>query len=211
MVTITNEDLVQAFQDGDQAAMETLLLKSKGLVWHCVRRYRGRRAGCDNDDLFQIGWIALWRAAQRFDRQRGVKFTTYAVSTIWHAIYDFGQTQQLLWIGSRVVLNQSERTRRLKAQSRRIVWLDAFNRQQRDLFDLPERPANEAARQADAARERVGQLLGLLDGRDESIVHDRAEGQTLKEIGQKLGICRERVRQLEGLAFEKLRREAAIS
>src|SRR3989304_10220072 len=108
MVMITNEDLVQAFQDGDQAAMKALLLKSKGLVWHCVRPYRGRRAGCDNDDLFQIGWIALWRAAQRFDRQRGVKFTTYAVSTIWHPIYDFGETQQLQWLETRGGLNSCD-------------------------------------------------------------------------------------------------------
>ena len=73
-------------------------------------------------------------------------------------------------------------------------------------------PAREAER-ADRA-ELARDLLGRLDARERRILSlrhgvgtDRA--WTLEEIGALLGVTRERVRQLEGLALQKLRTEAA--
>jgi RNA polymerase sigma factor (sigma-70 family) len=46
----------------------------------------------------QAGRLALWRAAQGYDRQRGVAFSTYAVSAIRHAVWRAVQeTQRRPW------------------------------------------------------------------------------------------------------------------
>jgi RNA polymerase sigma-32 factor len=56
----------------------------------------------------------------------------------------------------------------------------------------------------------LGRALGALNEREFKIVAERRltdEGATLESLGQKLGISKERVRQIEGRALEKLRVE----
>jgi RNA polymerase primary sigma factor len=57
----------------------------------------------------------------------------------------------------------------------------------------------------------VGGLLGELDDREKKIISERfgfegGKRKTLQEIGMKLGVSRERIRQLENIALTKLRR-----
>jgi RNA polymerase primary sigma factor len=58
---------------------------------------------------------------------------------------------------------------------------------------------------------KVGGLLELLDDREKKIISQRfgfdgGKRKTLEEIGNKLGVTRERIRQLENIALSKLRR-----
>ena len=48
-----------------------------GLVHTCAHRYKGR--GVEYEDLVQAGCIGLIKAADLFDYDRGVRFSTYAV------------------------------------------------------------------------------------------------------------------------------------
>ena len=50
------------------------------LVHACCRRFRNR--GIEYDDVFQSGCLGLVKAAQRFDKSKGLKFSTYAVPVI---------------------------------------------------------------------------------------------------------------------------------
>jgi len=62
------------------------------------------------------------------------------------------------------------------------------------------------------AAERIEGALGALDDRELEIVQRRflrGEGQTLRAIGEEMGLSRERVRQLELRAKDKLRRQLA--
>jgi RNA polymerase primary sigma factor len=64
--------------------------------------------------------------------------------------------------------------------------------------------------QRDLLRSRIGQALEALSWRERSIVQMRyglgdGYGYTLKEISQVFGVSRERIRQIEAKAFEKLR------
>ena len=48
-----------------------------GLVHACAHRFNGR--GIEYEDLYGAGCIGLCKAAEAFDWNRGVKFSTYAV------------------------------------------------------------------------------------------------------------------------------------
>jgi RNA polymerase sigma-32 factor len=51
------------------------------------------------------------------------------------------------------------------------------------------------------------QLLDLLDDREKAIIYDRmVNGKTLQQIGDKFGLTRERIRQIEANALQKMRR-----
>jgi RNA polymerase sigma-B factor len=62
------------------AAREELVHLHQALVQHCARRFRNR--GEPFEDLVQVGTIGLLKSIDRFDRERGVEFSTYATPTI---------------------------------------------------------------------------------------------------------------------------------
>lgn len=56
---------------------EEVVQQNMGLVHSCAHRLKGR--GIEYEDLVQAGCIGLMKAADAFDRERGVLFSTYAV------------------------------------------------------------------------------------------------------------------------------------
>jgi RNA polymerase sigma-B factor len=78
----TNVDalLVAFHRDGDQDARDRALVELMPLVRALASRYAGR--GEPLEDLVQVGSIGLIKAVDRFDVDRGVEFTSYAVPTI---------------------------------------------------------------------------------------------------------------------------------
>jgi RNA polymerase sigma-B factor len=74
------EALFAASRDGDMAARDALVEEYLPLVRSLAARYAGR--GEPFDDLLQVGSIGLLLAIDRFDPDRGVRFTTYAVPTV---------------------------------------------------------------------------------------------------------------------------------
>src|SRR5919204_4747816 len=64
----------------DASAREELVRLYFPLVEYLARRFRSR--GEPLDDLVQVASIGLIKAIDRFDVERGVRFSTYAVPTI---------------------------------------------------------------------------------------------------------------------------------
>jgi RNA polymerase sigma factor (sigma-70 family) len=60
----------------------------RGLVAFIARRYLGR-CGISRDDLVQEGLVALCRAVERYDPERGARFSSYAVPVIRHAMVQY--------------------------------------------------------------------------------------------------------------------------
>lgn len=86
---MTNEELVQAYQNGDKDAMTTIIEKNKGLVYFHAKQYYhlSEMTYLDFDDIVQNGYIGLMSAVEGFDPLLGFKFTTYASQSIKRNIY----------------------------------------------------------------------------------------------------------------------------
>lgn len=78
-----------------------------GLVHLCANRFRGR--GIEYDDLYSAGCIGLLKAAEAFDSERGVKFSTYAVPVI------LGEIKRLFRDGGTVKVSRSLKELSMKA------------------------------------------------------------------------------------------------
>ena len=77
-----------------------------GLVHLCANRFRGK--GIEYDDLYGAGCVGLVKAASAFDRDRGVKFSTYAVPVI------LGEIRRLFRDGGTIKVSRSVRELGLK-------------------------------------------------------------------------------------------------
>lgn len=83
-------------------------------------------------------------------------------------------------------------------------------RQGRPLGQLPEHHDQAAPVANDVAEEQLEQVwnaMTILSPRHAVVIEQRLQGATLQEIADDLGISRERVRQIEGKAIVRLRRE----
>lgn len=63
-------------RDGDRSARERLITENLGLARKIAQRYRS--FGLDLEDLFAEGFEGVILAADRFDPDRGIRFSTYA-------------------------------------------------------------------------------------------------------------------------------------
>lgn len=82
-----------------------------GLVHTCAKRFRGR--GVEYDDLVQAGCIGLIKAADGFEPERGLKFSTYAVPLI------LGEIKRLFRDGGAVKISRPLKELSLRAARER--------------------------------------------------------------------------------------------
>lgn len=76
--------LTRAVQAGDLRARDRLIESNMRLVINIAKTYRNRSIPLD--DLIQEGAIGLMQAAERFDPDKGFRFSTYATHWIRQAI-----------------------------------------------------------------------------------------------------------------------------
>lgn len=72
--------LIAYHREGDRAAREQAVVELTPLVRALASRYAGR--GEPLDDLVQVGMLGLIKAVDRFDVDRGVDFSSYAIPTV---------------------------------------------------------------------------------------------------------------------------------
>ncbi|MBE6154935.1 MAG: sigma-70 family RNA polymerase sigma factor [Firmicutes bacterium] len=79
------EELFKRYQDGDLDARQEILSKNYRLVGDIANKFYYKLHSFTYDDLFQEGIRGLIKAAEKFDSNKGYRFTTYA--TFWIAEY----------------------------------------------------------------------------------------------------------------------------
>jgi RNA polymerase primary sigma factor len=77
-------DLGRRIREGDETARSKLIEKNLRLVIPVAKKYRGM--GLPFGDLIQEGNIGLMRAADKFDPEKGFRFSTYATWWIRQAV-----------------------------------------------------------------------------------------------------------------------------
>ena len=75
-----NLALVKRAQEGDECAMERLVIDNTPLVRSIAYKFRDR--GTELEDLIQIGIIGMVKSIRSFEIERGCAFSTYAVPLI---------------------------------------------------------------------------------------------------------------------------------
>ena len=92
-----------------------------GLVHACAKRFVGR--GIEYDDLFQAGCVGLVKAADGFEPERGLCFSTYAVPLI------LGEMRHLFREGGAIKVSRSLRSLATQVGRMREKLLSAHGRE----------------------------------------------------------------------------------
>jgi RNA polymerase sigma factor (sigma-70 family) len=179
-------DQIEKYLDEADTVKETLIRCNMRLVTSIAKRHSGQAENFF--ELLSDGNISLMRAVEKYDYSRGFKFSTYAS---WAIMKNFARSIP------------DEKNRR-----------ERFVTGNEDVFDAAEdkrTQEGEILAAAEQASAKVNRLLEYLEPREREIIRMRAglddgqEGMTLEKIGEKLGITKERVRQLNVRIMNKLR------
>lgn len=86
---MSNEELVQLYQNGDKKALEKLIQANTGIINKIANKYNGINRELEFDDLFQSGVLGLINAVEKYNcnHEKKAKFITYAVFLIDRYIY----------------------------------------------------------------------------------------------------------------------------
>jgi len=172
-----------AWADRWETIRSYIVERNLGLVYSMIGRFGSRQL--DEDDLLSEAMYALTRAVDRFNPWRGFKFSTYACNVIARALMRRGK--------------QETHYRRLFPVQHDMTF---------------ERPTQTPDHAADLYRERLRRILdhnlGELTDLESTILEhrfpdQRATRMTFQEIGQVVGLSKERVRQIQNVALDKLR------
>jgi RNA polymerase primary sigma factor len=223
--------LARKIKRGDQKARAHMVRANLRLVVKIARDYQG--LGLPLLDLISEGNIGLMKAVERFDPKKGGKLSTYAAWWIKQSIKralakiskirrvsaqmseELGREPSDDELAEEIGMS-SAKVAALKTAAIRPASLDApigdddsteFGEM---VGDAEAQDPFELLRDKDL-RDEVGDLLEVLDERERKIINSRfgldgGKPKTLEEVGEKFGVTRERIRQLQNIALSKMRR-----
>lgn len=192
-----------------QKDREEIVAANTRLVIALVRRCGAGRN--QFEDLVSEGLETLLRAVDQFDPGRGFRFSTYATTAI----------RRTLVRALRRLQQHRQRQRRLgeeplsehgSEQGESASGLPAARLPRGGQEALPVR-AGEVAPSMAAAALPWQKLLAALPPRERLVLtrryalDGRPDPQTLQSLARELGVCKERVRQIELKARQRLRRQ----
>jgi RNA polymerase primary sigma factor len=171
-------------REGDRGARNRMVEANVALVAHLARRLRPPGSPVPHVDLVQEGVLGLMQAVERFDPERGNRFSTYATWWIRGAILGALRAAP----GNLSLAHDEDLVDELPAEER-----DPLEGVSREVLQA-ELPALLATLPEHGRR--VVALRYGLDGR---------EGRSVAETARELGTSQARVRRIEEHALARLR------
>ena len=177
---------IEDLQNQSTAIKDQLVSSNMRLVVAIAKKHAAQ-----TDNFFELlsdGNMSLLRAVEKFDYSRGNKFSTYAS---WAIMKNFARS-----------IPEEKRRRERYVTGHEEMFESAADTRTDE---------QEVVSSVEQKRHQVNRLLEYLEPREQQIVRMRngldnySENMTLEEIGQQLGITKERVRQLNVRIMNKLK------
>lgn len=179
-------DQIDALLEKAEAVRNEIVSANTRLIVSIVKNYADEKNPFD--DVLSEGISSMMKAAEKFDYDRGFRFSTYATMVVRREIYR--------------TIQRSHRTRI------RFVTGQAETLEEQEQIGSVVSPSESQLQRVD---DHVSKIMEHLDDREKLIVAarygfiDLGVKATFLNLGNRLGISKERVRQLELRAIEKLR------
>lgn len=132
---MTNEQLVELIKNGENVAENTLQLwkQNKNLIGKMAMKYRGY---AEIDDLTQEGFIGLCNAADHYEPNKEVLFSTYATFWIKQAMcrYIFNCTSAIRL--PKYAQSEVQQYRKIKADYKKVYGIEPTDEEIRGLLGV---------------------------------------------------------------------------
>jgi RNA polymerase primary sigma factor len=204
-----------------------LAMANMRLVAHVAKRFRDR--GIAYSDLLQEGFCGLLEAIDRFDLTHETKLATYATWWIRQAMQQavaagaypvrltprhlrqLAQSQEEIASGDAAGAGGMDSIRRIHDATRPAISLDAKldGDSHLSLLQLISDPEGDSTLDVDM-EEIIDRLINSLQPREQEVLSLRfglrgKSRHSLSEVGKELDVSKERIRQIQDRALEKLR------
>lgn len=205
------------------------ILEYENLVWSIVAKYGGY---FDKDDLYQVGMMGLISAYQHFDKEKGVKFSTYAYQYIFGEVYKYVQESRTIRVGrdmqklnraierGRDVLRQTlmreptdfELSTFLEIDEEKLIEAKASGEMVKSLDSMTNDDMNLYSYLGCEEKQLTSEVLDLktelasLNDEDRKLIYSRYfMDLTQREVSEDLGISQVQVSRKESKVLNKLK------
>lgn len=244
------KELIPRLKEGDEKAKERLILGNLRLVISIAKKFN--RSGVDLNDLIEAGNMGLIAASNKYDPEKGTKFSTYAydwikeyvkravlshTKSVHIPVYIYQDLRKIMRAWDKILKEKGKKpsTKELARETgikqedvkKFRYYIRVFNEIPSldapiaNGLDIPLK-ATVAASEHTSPKDALGiiaihqqleRLLESVTDREKKIVKLRfgmgtTHPHTLKDVGEKLDISRERVRQIQEKALNKLKKAA---
>lgn len=217
---MSNEDLCLLYQEtNDDDIIEILIKKNSGIINRFLKKWFGR--DISNHERYQYlrqcANIAVWKVAKILDPNKG-KFTTYLYYVIQKYTRKFMYEFADITVPYYIMRDRDRREKLYKSNLFNLISLDdiIYNKTDHneiryedtiidddvDLFSVVAR---------DDRHNNIMKILNKLKPKEQFVIINRfglddGTSKTLQEVADLCNVTRERIRQIEQRAIEKLRK-----
>jgi len=186
-------------KNNDLSARDKIIKSNLKFVASVAKPYIGM--GLSYSDLISEGNIGLIKALDKFDHKKGFKTISYSVWWIRQTILEALKKRNLLK-GDETLTQENNEEESSQDSEYEIIEHDNFI----EVFNF-----DEIKKTDDLSV--INNLMNVLNDREKYVISNYfglnyTEELTLEEIGAKIGLTKERIRQIKECALKKLRTEA---